>query len=1315
MENKINNDNNNINQNNITQENEVKNEIIDTNIPDQKPINEIKNEIIDINIPDQKPINEIKNEIININSKEQKTTNEFKKDPNKKYKIKFSQLIEEQRQNSDMEEKMSIIEYNTNLLLMSSQINQTNKISCLTLLSYINYIRENALYTYYLNKKIFKYLQIQKSIESFIYIRTLYRAAVFLVKEKNFFYAKKYTTQAENLSNNSKIDLESKKMLKDINNIIDKGIDDYLELYLKKFRDVENPENLTDNNYLKMKKLFKDLNESNYQVYPDVICDENSILYIVSKNWFIKAYQFFMDYSKIRDNWIKGNYFREVFDANYCYQSYFDIYEELQKNSYKNSPFPCLIDNYSIINWTDNLLDPLNEDENIILKKNLKEGKDYLLLEKKDFELLENFFGVTNIIKRKKTDLIEFKAIILDKNLYNEDNFYILRKRHLQISKSYNILDLKEKIIRCINNNLETVQKEKELLEKLAKKRKEKEKEKLKEIEKTYGLKTQNKKEDKENEENIKKEEIIQEAENKKNNNIKLNNNDYSIHFYLLEKLKKDILMEICVSLVNDLTKYESIFLQKISISEKDSISNLISLYDKKKHILIIELQNNNSPLFINPLIQINNKYLCSSCNKEIDQLSKSYKCNICNYSLYCSEECSNKDQTHEKLDEIYLKNYLYEEFDLNSFLKKDISSLTMLTPQSPKGMVGLMNLGNTCYINSTLQCLSNTFDLTKYFLLQYFRNDINTGNKLGSNGSVALKYYGLLTQMWLGTGNKINPSEFINNFKKYKKQFEGNRQQDAQEFLSVLLDQLHEDLNRITEKPYIELLEKQTGEDDLVASKRWWDLHKKREDSIIIDLFNGQFKSETICQECHKSSITYDPFMSLCVPLPKTKILLIFKIFIDVECKYFEFKYESNNTILDLYKKAKEFVSAQKQKSEIFDLEMVLLDENKTVDKIISTDIKNKKNYMGGVELGKILTTKNEIIFFEKKIISDEKDYISFFIYPIEHQKPIREYVYHNHGKPLKYLSYPLFFQIKQDTTVNELINKVLNRIRSLNFYVENNLELYHNRIEYSKIIQLNLIHSKDTKKDGFLSWFYIEDICKFCNESNETNYYCPISKLGTSDKKVKEAFQKVKKPVILAATSDCYNLNGGGRIYLESDLFTSNTNSDNYITSNYASCLLKDCLQLFVTNENFQDESWYCSNCKKLQKSKQKLEIYKPPNYLIILIKRYNFNKNLGTNIVGEKNNTFISYPTNNFDIREYIVGPEKDKAIYDLYGVIEHYGTLNQGHYTAICKNDGNWVSYNDSVIKIVDNPVTKNAYVLFYKMKNIGETNQIKEGK
>ena len=51
--------------------------------------------------------------------------------------------------------------------------------------------KNNELYIYYLNKKILKYLQTQNGIESFIYIRTVYRAAHFLEKDKNFFYAYK--------------------------------------------------------------------------------------------------------------------------------------------------------------------------------------------------------------------------------------------------------------------------------------------------------------------------------------------------------------------------------------------------------------------------------------------------------------------------------------------------------------------------------------------------------------------------------------------------------------------------------------------------------------------------------------------------------------------------------------------------------------------------------------------------------------------------------------------------------------------------------------------------------------------------------------------------------------------------------------------------------------------------------------------------------------------------------------------------------------------------------------------------------------------
>ena len=1193
-----------------------------------------------------------------------------KKEKGKKYKIKFSVLISKLRGFSDKKDKMNFVEFTSNLLLMSSEINQTNKISCLTVLSYINYVRENALYTYYLNKKIFKYLKIQKSIESFIYIRTLYRAAYFLEKENNLFHAKKYVAEAENLSKNSKIDADSTNMLNNIKRKIEKGINGYLNLYVKKFREIDESDNLNDENYMKMKILFKALKENTYNSLPKSNNNnsDDNYLYLINKNWFIKAYNFFVDYCKVRDSFIKGNYFATAFYQDYCYYKYFDLSEELKKCNFKYRPFPGYIDNYSIINWKDNWFDPLNEDENFILKDNLKEGKDFYILEKSDFIFLQKFFGVTNVIKRKKDcfNFIEIKAIILDKKLKEKENNFILKRRNLQVRNNYTIEDLKNKIIRCINDTIEK-NKEKKILMFETKENKEEQKMDI--------------------EEDIK---------------------EYYIHFYLLEKEKKDILMEICISYVNELPKYENIYLKKLNLTEVDSITKLLSEYNKNKSILIIELQEQNSPLFINQIeMSGNNKYICSVCNKEINLLNTAYKCNICNYSLFCSEECANIEETHNKLDELYLSEYLYEEFDLKSFLKKNISDLPMLLPESSKGMVGLLNLGNTCYINSSIQCLSNTCDLTKYFLLEYFRNDINTGNKLGSNGNVSLKYYELIKLMWCGNENKISPKDFIISFKKLKKQFEGYRQQDAQEFLSVLLDQLHEDLNRITDKPYIELLEKQDNEDDLKASKRWWDLHKKREDSIIVDLFNGQFKSETICQVCGKSSITYDPFMSLCLPLPSPKKHSIIKIFCDMECKYFEFQSDERTTIADLKKQAMNFIAPLIEDSKYLDLELVVLDENKSIINILSTDIKDN-NYKGQTLLSKLLVKKNELVFFKKRANLDEKYYMNFYIYPIKPQKPDKDYVYYNHFIPMKYLSYPLFFQIRNDTSVEDFCNIVYNRINSLNFFIQERQSLFFKNKQYNKILELNIIHGEETKKTGILALFSMEETCKFCGEYNKFNYYCPINKLGDKHNSIKENFKNLKKPVILVATSECYNLRGEGQVYLECPLLINQTQSDN-LENFYSNTILKDCFEMLVKNENYQDdESWFCSHCKKLQKSRQKLQIYKPPNYLIILLKRYDLKKNYGNNMyLGEKNNTYVMYPINNFDIREYIVGPEKDLAIYDLYGVIEHYGTLSQGHYKALCKNDNNWISYNDSIIDIVKDPLSKNAYVLFYKMKNLEE--------
>ena len=64
--------------------------------------------------------------------------------------------------------------------------------------------------------------------------------------------------------------------------------------------------------------------------------------------------------------------------------------------------------------------------------------------------------------------------------------------------------------------------------------------------------------------------------------------------------------------------------------------------------------------------------------------------------------------------------------------------------------------------------------------------------------------------------------------------------QQDSQELMAFLLDGLHEDLNRITNKPYINQDDGHENTADSVAAQQAWDNHKKRNDSIITDLFHG-------------------------------------------------------------------------------------------------------------------------------------------------------------------------------------------------------------------------------------------------------------------------------------------------------------------------------------------------------------------------------------------------------------------------------------------------------------------------------------------
>lgn len=117
------------------------------------------------------------------------------------------------------------------------------------------------------------------------------------------------------------------------------------------------------------------------------------------------------------------------------------------------------------------------------------------------------------------------------------------------------------------------------------------------------------------------------------------------------------------------------------------------------------------------------------------------------------------------------------------------------------RGLCGLRNLGNTCFMNSIIQCLSNTKFLLEYCLNGAYEDDINTSLSL-MKGSLFRSYAALIKKLWKANEDIVNPQDFKSQIAKFAPRFVGYAQQDAEEFLSYLLKGLHEDVNLIKKKP---------------------------------------------------------------------------------------------------------------------------------------------------------------------------------------------------------------------------------------------------------------------------------------------------------------------------------------------------------------------------------------------------------------------------------------------------------------------------------------------------------------------------------
>lgn len=183
-------------------------------------------------------------------------------------------------------------------------------------------------------------------------------------------------------------------------------------------------------------------------------------------------------------------------------------------------------------------------------------------------------------------------------------------------------------------------------------------------------------------------------------------------------------------------------------------------------------------------------------------------------------------------------------------------------------GLVGLRNLGNTCFMNSILQCLCKTKLLREYFFKKHYQQDLNEDHA-PTKGRLAKAFGQLIIDMWSKRDDEyITPSLLKAEVQKYAVRFSGYHQQDAQEFLRFFIEGVHDDLNSVKRKPVYSAPDDSSMK-DCKKSEIYWERYLSREKSMIQDLFVGQLKSTLTCTVCEHRSVTYDPFWDLSLPIP--------------------------------------------------------------------------------------------------------------------------------------------------------------------------------------------------------------------------------------------------------------------------------------------------------------------------------------------------------------------------------------------------------------------------------------------------------------
>lgn len=588
-------------------------------------------------------------------------------------------------------------------------------------------------------------------------------------------------------------------------------------------------------------------------------------------------------------------------------------------------------------------------------------------------------------------------------------------------------------------------------------------------------------------------------------------------------------------------------------------------------------------------------------------------------------------------------------------------------------GACGLRNLGNTCFMNSTLQALSNTVPLRNYYKSGDFKEHVSTA-PLGMSGRLASSFAELLRLMWAGTHTVFAPSELKQLIAERRPEFGGYQQHDAQEVLTFLLDGLHEDVNKAPyPRPIVEDPCTNDKSDIQIATEAWLG-NLKRNNSKIVDIFQFQVRSEVQFPDADDRSLKFEPMMYLTLPVPKPPHAMTVTVL--------PFEYPEKPPVRRTVQIAKDRTFA--------DLADKLYEGESTASSSSTLPRQSRRIVFGELCLNRLtklmsndqrleeVRSYQDIWAFEVAVgdaasAVDPDEVIEF---GVAHRRKRNRASYSGAQEYYTCFAPPLIFPfVRGATTATEVAAMARRAVERL---------APHGDLQ----VLLTTAGSSD------------------CSEG---------SQLAETDEPYRAVDGEVLCINVLPPAGDAQGTLEASDLSVP-DVVAEAAGCAGPVPAFRAS--LQDCLEVFTRREELAEEDRVrCEKTGNVERSLKKLDLWTAPECLIIHLKRFGSDHAYGPL---EKVDTFVQASLD-LDLTPWVLGPSDEKECqYRLYAVVNHSGTLRYGHYTAYGRvgegPDRQWFLFNDSTVSKADESqvVSQEAYILFYERVREAPDMQAAEG-